>query len=512
MKHVLPFFLTTGIFASGFAFVVTAQAAEPLSAIDWLSQSVNTPTAQPVALPRPRSEPAISQNAASPRVTVTSLDAPSPDPVGLLPSDVTGLPRDLWANSDSAVLARLIVSERVDTLPAIRELMMTLLLAQADAPLDAGPEGVLFLARIDKLLDLGALDPALALLEQVDHASSEVFRRWFDVALLTGAEDEACDVMRITPSVAPTFPARIFCQARGGDWATAALTLNTHRVLGDVTPQEEALLTRFLDAALFEDGPPLPAPDRISPLMFRMHEAIGEPLPTSRLPNAFAHADLRTTTGWKARLDAAERLARTGAISPNVLHGIYTANTPAASGGVWDRAAAVQRLDVAIASGDVLRIDKTLPVTWDALRDAKLEVPFAMIYASKVSGLPLTGYAASIGTTLGLLSPDYETVAQNAAPDFLTTLAMGMPVDPQTSLETAIYAAFHGAAPAPKLETLARNGQLGQALLQSINTFNAGFAGDQLALTQALAFWRFVGLEDVARKAALQVLILDRSS
>ena len=492
------------------ALPLQAQEANPLSAIDWLSQSVEQPGIAANTSPK-INEPAVSTEAGVPQVTVMSLDAPSPDPVGLLPSDVSGLPRSLWAKSDSATLISLMQDERVDTLPAVHDLMMTLLLAVADPPIGAGPQGELFLARIDKLLDLGALDPAFALLEQVDTRSPDLFRRWFDVALLTGAEDKACAVMRDTPSVAPTYPARIFCTARNGDWAAAALTLNTHRVLGDVTAEEEALLSRFLDPDLFEGEPPLPAPTRLSPLVFRMREAIGQGMLTSRLPNAFAHSDLRNTTGWKSKLEAAERLSRIGAVSENVLLGEYTARTPAASGGIWDRAAAIQKLDAAITTKDAEAVATALPTAWAAMKDAKLEVPFARMFAADLIALPLTGAAADIAYQTALLSPDYETAAQaHETEDFLTLLAQGIPAGAQDEKAIAIQAAFDGAEPPAELEALARNGLLGEALLQSIYTFNAGFEGDLPSLTDALAFWRFVGLEDIARRTALQTMILDR--
>lgn len=508
MRRLLPFFIGLGLGSPAIA-----QDANPLSTIDWLSQSVEQPDAGVLTVTGPTlSEPATSTNADVSRVTVTALDAPSPDPIGLLPPEVTRMPRDIWSKSNSATLIGLMQDARLDTLPAIHDLMMTLLLAEADPPLGAGPDGGLFLARVDKLLDIGALDPALALLEQVDAETPALFRRFFDVTLLTGAEDDACDVMRATPSVAPTFPARIFCLARGGDWAAAALTLNTHRVLGDITPQEEALISRFLDPELYEDEAPLPVPDRISPLVFRMHEAIGEPLPTTRLPNAFAHADLRTTTGWKSQLEAAERLGRNGAVSENILHGAYLAHQAAASGGVWDRVAIIKRLDASVLAADASDIAKHLPKAWAAMASAKLEMPFSRLYAPALANIALSGDAADIALTLGLLSHDYELAALDAAPSFLTSLAAGAPTAPKTPVETAIFAAFTDAPPAPELEALARNGNLGEALLQSITTFNAGFAGDPVALTDALAFWRFVGLEDVARKAALQILILDRTS
>ena len=61
--------------------------------------------------------------------------------------------------------------------------------------------------RIDKLLALGALEQAAALIEAAGTPSPELFRRAFDVALLTGAEDRACQFMAEEPHLAPTLPA-----------------------------------------------------------------------------------------------------------------------------------------------------------------------------------------------------------------------------------------------------------------------------------------------------------------
>lgn len=489
-----------------------AQNTKPLSAIDWLSQSVEIERTRTISRPnliRP-AEPATSTNADVSEITVTALNAPSPDPIGLLPTYVTGLPRGLWATSESTTLIDLIQKARLDTLPAIQDLMMILLLAETDPPLGAGPDGTLFLARVDKLLDIGALAPALELLSQVNAETPALFRRLLDVALLTGNEDEACNMMQKMPSIAPTFPARIFCLARSGDWAAAALTLNTHRILGDITTEEDALISRFLDPKLYEGEASLPLPDRISPLVFRMHEAIGEPLLTTQLPNAFAHADLRSTTGWKSQLDAAERLGRNGAISENILHSVYLAHQAAATGGVWDRVLIIKDLEAAVRVKDVHAINKHLPIAWAAMAEVKLEVPFARIYAPLLVETRLSGKAADLSLTMELLSPEYETAALKAAPNFLTALASGFPTNSQTPIEMAIATAFTDAAPAPELEALARNNKLGEALLRSITNFNEGLAGNTPALIESLAFWRSVGLEDVARNAALQTLILDR--
>ena len=483
---------------------------EPLSAIDWLSRSVE---------PTPLYEAPAVGDATSPDVTVTPLDRLSKDPIGLLAPDVTGLPRNIWSASQEAVLVDLVRAERIDTLPAMQDFLKVMMLAEADPPLGANGEAALFLARVDKLLDLGALEPAQSLIEQANPDTGPLFRRWFDVALLTGTEDTACEAMRDTPSIAPTFSARIFCLARNGDWSAAALSLNTHRVLGDITPQEEALLSRFLDPDLYEGEPPLAPPPRVSPLTFRMHAAIGEPLITANLPLAFAHADLRPTTAWKSQLEATERLARFGAVSENVLLRNYTARTPAASGGIWDRAAAIQRFDAAMTARDPVTVAQSLPDARGAMQQARAEIPFAKLYGAALQELPLSGEAAAIAFEVGLLSPDYEAVAKAAAEadagfdPFLIGLAQGAPpnLPANAPRAQAIQRAFDGSPPPPELQSRVDEGKLGEALLQAMALFGAGSEGDLRSVTDALSLLRSVGLEDVARRAALQLMLLDRT-
>ncbi len=488
-----------------------AAAETPLSSIDWLSDSVTKPAVAP-----PGPEPEITTNALPEEISVKPLDAPRLDSVGLLAPAVTGLPETLWAGSDPRELARLIRAARADTLPAVQSLLYTLMLAELDPPEGEAKDGTVLLARLDKLLDLGALDQAQALIERAGPANPALFRRWFDVALLTGHEDRACVAMLAAPGIAPTFSARIFCLARGNDWNAAVLTLETAKALGYVSPEEDALLARFLELDQPEDGA-LPSPPRPSPLVFRMMEAIGEPLSTPTLPRAFAQADLQFSAGWKAKIEATERLVATGALPPNRLLGIYTERKPAASGGVWDRVAAVQRFDVAMLSGDADRIAATLPRVWSEMQDMGLEVPFARLYGEQLMRIDLDARTRKLGFRIGLLSDGYETIAARSDPDttagmFLKGLAQGAVAD-QTALgptALAVKEAFVD-APAtlgPAMTAYLRNGQLGEALLHAIDLISEGARGDVADVTEGLALLRHVGLEDVARRAALELLIL----
>ncbi|WP_246020434.1 hypothetical protein [Aliigemmobacter aestuarii] len=493
----------------------------PMSAIDWLSQSV-TAAPQAASLPAGPSpdaveEPEVTTGAVPADVAVTVLGAPAPDAVGLLSSDRSGLPRNLWGLGATEEIAAAISADRADILPTLQSLMVTLLLAEAEAPPDAGGRGILLLARIDRLLAMGALDQAAALIEATNSVTVDLFRRQFDVALLTGTEDRACETMRTAPNLAPTFPARIFCLARAGDWTAAALTLRTAQALGQIDRQEEELLSRFLDPEAYDGEAPLLPPSRPTPLIWRLYDAIGETLPTTSLPVAFANAELTDRAGWKAQIEAAERLTRAGALTPNTLLGVYTERLPAASGGVWDRVEAFQRFDTALRAADPGAVARTLPDAWARMEEAELETAFAGLFAEDLIRLPLTGETAALAFRIALLSPHYERAANTHKPSdltetFLAGLARGQlqGITPPDSMARAIAPAFLRPAPPPEAEALLAESRLGETILLAIDRIGNGVRGDLRGVSEGLSILRHIGLEDAARRTALELLLLER--
>jgi hypothetical protein len=504
-----------------------AQGNDPLSAIDWLSQSVSSPnpSTTPVvssaaAAPQPNpDEPAVTEGGGLPAiVATTSLDGPSPDAVGLISPEVSGLPRQLWGAGLTMEIAAAISRDRMDSLPALRQLFLTMLLAEAEPPIDSEGKGILLQARIDKLLYLGALEQAAALIDIAGPASTaELFRRAFDIALLTGDEHDACDLMQANPTLAPTLQARIFCQARAGNWDVAALTLRTAEALGQVDTNRAVLMSWFLDPDLFE-GEPVPRPPvPLTPLDLRMFEGIGEPLSTETLPVAFAYSEFGPGFGWKARIEATERLTRAGTIAPNGLLGVYTESEAAASGGIWDRVDAFQAFEAAMRKGDVQEVAQTLPALWLLMQEAELEVPFAFLYGADLAKIPLTGEASAMAFRVGLLSPDYEAIARARKPvdlteAFLINIATGAleGAIPPDSMARAIAPAFTTGTPSAEARALLGGNRYGEAILAGIDSIADGVQGDLQGVTEGLSLLREVRLETVARRTALELMILER--
>lgn len=510
----------SGTVGSGIA---TYPAAQPLSAIDWLNEQSSLPLPQirpgevVPADPLPLTEPAVTQTAVIPDVTVTPLDRAGLDAVGLLPASVSGLPIGLWRGSQTAELVRLLDQPARAGLPAMQALLYTVLLAEADAPSDAGRDSRFLQARIDALMRLGAVEPAQAMLERAGPENPALFTRWFDATLLTGAEDTACAALMRAPHLSPSYAAQIFCTARRGDWRGAMLTLETARALEALPAFEADLLARFMDPELFEDEPLPRAPVRPSPLVFRLYEALGEPLPTAPLPRAFAVAELRDTAGWRSQIEAAERLASTGALAPNRLLGLYSERKPAASGGMWDRVAAVQSFDAAMRNGDPEAVARVLPRVWAAMQAADLGVAFASLYSPALMQMPLAGTAGELAYRIALLGPYYEKAAQSlgeAHPDlqFVTALARGQLADisPVGPVQQAIADGFASTQAPDPMQQLLTEQRLGETILRMIHMIQRAAQGDPADLGAGLATLRSVGLEDTARRAALQLILLDR--
>ena len=149
-------------------------AQAPLSAIDWLSQ----PAADPLlrALP-PISETPTVRTVQTSTIIATPLDAPALDPIGLIAPHLAGLPNNLWANiSQDELIAQLSSLPKLQS-PAARELFYRILLVRA-APDDMiGDDFVL--NRVELLIELGAVDEALALLLDRRLDTPQLFEEFF---------------------------------------------------------------------------------------------------------------------------------------------------------------------------------------------------------------------------------------------------------------------------------------------------------------------------------------------
>jgi len=494
---------------------VLSAAAEPRSAIPWLSESIRIEETPPPP-PRPEATPTTPDDA----ITVTPLGAVSRDGAGLLPPEETGLSPALWGSAPAAEVAALVDAQPDEGVPAARALFRTLLLAQSDPPKGGGAVAPALLARVDRLLGIGALAEGRALIDIAGPETPELFRRWFDIGILLDDAAEPCAALRQNPSLSPTLPARVFCLARGGDWNAAEITLTLGQEVGSIDDDEQALLARFLDPALFEEEPEPPVPEPLTALDFLMREAVGLPRPPGPLPLAFLHMDLDEHVPMRTRAEAAERLALSGAVAAPALLAAYRSGEPAASGGVWDRARAVQALDAALDSGG--GVGPALAAADAALAGRGLRVTLAEGYGPRLAALDPAGLAPDERRRLAellLLAGDARAAARAAgpAPDarMATLLALAgagaAPAAPDDPLAAAALEGLAATEPADEREAqmaaILAQGRQGEAILAALALLQAGPDASPPALRAALLTLRLAGQEAAARAIAVETLL-----
>jgi hypothetical protein len=482
-----------------------AWAQAPLNAIDWLEDPA------PLVL-APQSP--VAQSAAPSTVVTQPLDGPRLDGTGLISAQSIGLPQSFWGTSDPDDLIMLMTQFTPEGLPAVRDMVKRILLADLTPP-QTGEDGKLFIARIDVLIRLGALDQASALIDQANTLTPAIMAKRFDLALLQGHEDRACQLIAARPSLSPTRAAQVFCLARAGEWTLAALTLDNAAALGEIPEELATELARFLDPDLAEALPPMPA-GKMTPLAYRLADAMAEAPGTQTLPLAYTHLDLPQSAGWKAQITAAERLTRAGCIPPDQLLSLYEAQRPAASGGIWDRARAIQDLQSGLTRRDVGAVARSLPIAWDQLDRAGLALAVAPALAPYLADMPLTGRAGHLAFVTQLLTEQSETAARTRsfATPFeaaLGAIAQGNAA-PKTDLppaSQAVLAAFtEPPNPGPYMALL-NSGKLGEASLRALLALHSAPNTDQEDITQALSFFRAIGMEALARQAGLQILLTE---
>lgn len=507
-------------------------AAEPRSAIPWLSQSLReAPAAEATAPenPDPEATDAAVGPASGPEsgetIAVTPLDEVALDAVGILAPAETGFRRDLWGPTPAERVETLIREHADSGVPAARTLFRRILLAEADPPEGAGPPHGILIARIDRLLAAGALEEAEALVERAGVENPDLFRRMFDIGLLLDRAEPACEALRRNPTLSPTLPARIFCLARDGDWNAAEITLTLGRDVGQLSSREELALARFLDPELFEHLPPPPPPEPFTPLDFLLREAVGLPRPTGPLPLAFLHHDLADYLPMRGRITAGERLVLEGAIEPEILFAAYRAGEPAASGGLWDRAEAVQTLDRALAGeGD---IGTALVAADEAMTRRGLRPAFAKVYRDALAEVDAVALDAGVRgrlVELLLLGGAYVAAAEAAGDDtdertrlLLALAETGAPgrirAEDAGPLAQAAFEGLRSDKPADergvRLLDLLAEGRQGEAIIGALALLEGGTRVDPPGLAAALRVLREAGQEESARRIAIETLLAD---
>ncbi len=489
-----------------FLLLASSLAAQsPLSAIDWLSKANSKFQKGILEIKNVDLEKTND-------IQVSTLNSNDYQAIGLLPIYVTGIPTTIWRNSSFDDLEYSFKTMPTFSYSPIQELVYSLLLAEARPPLNEPSRYAFLEARLDKLLNYGAVDPAIALIERASPVPERMIPQLFDISLLSNNNFPICDPVFQNTENRDLQAELIYCYARKGDWLTAHLILKTEEVLGDLTNNEISLLNRYLEVDFDVNlNALLPPPESITPLEYRLYEAIGEPIPAEYLPIQYSQSDLSGENGWRAQVIAAERLSLTGAIPENQILGIYTNHNPGASGGMWDRVKVVTDLDAALNQKE--NLEKYFQDAWKVFKKTNQLTVFAKLFGLRVFEQNLSPKSKEIAANLLLLTNNFKITEGYWDPSdirFGLTAGDFSQVKVSDETEKIIFQIFTEPSMPFLVEQKLNQGKLGEVILNALLQFEMGIEGNLKDFSESLSTLNLIGLETTARRAALTHLVLKK--
>ena len=450
-----------------------------------------------------------------PKIEVTKLDDVKSSSVGLLPPTVTGFPTSLWKESQADDLVGLLRNLGSPSSPAVQKLLFQMLLAEAEAPLTTDSAEEFLSERISILIESGAIDPAIALLERASPLPPKLVPKLFEASLLGSQYEPACKQVLDLGANYQNDAGRIYCYALEGDWLTASLIYNTTKALDNTETSTLLLLGEFLE--IEEPSEQLLPLNEIAltPLDFRLYETLGYHVTRENLGNAYIFGDLSGDNGWYAQLIAAERLAENGVIDANRFLGIFTAYDPQSSDGIWERVRAVQELDKALSlSSSIKEVELALENAWKLFQYSPNSAIFAEVFTPRLLDKELTPNSEIMAIKIGMLSSSFDAVISNSIAInavepivFAFTNQEAKFVRPTTTLEKTLLDAFYR----PRIPSYARlqlaDGKLGEVILNALIQLERGIAGDMQDLLESISTLRHVGLERVSQRTAIWLIL-----
>lgn len=445
--------------------------------------------------------------------TLMDLDVNS---VGLIPSSVSGFPKQLWKGSTTSAITDQISRMGTNLVPEALELLYVILLAESDPPIDSLGEGKLFLVRIDKLLELGALDHANVLMDRAGRSVRKFFQRRFNIALLTNNETQICQEILRDISIQPTLAQRIYCLVRLGEWETASVAFKVAQALGEFSPLEEQIILIYLYPELTFKTSGFTI-DELSPLHFRMLVDSGYSYSFQNMNNTLGYYQKNSNSPWKTRIGAHESLVQSIALPFETLLVTYAENKPPASGGVWDRVNAIQSLEEAIYFDREDDINKFFHEAFKLMLQAGLEVEFSKYFVPRIINhlleygkIPPRHFIPVILSDLSINQRDL-LVPTNRNEAFYIDLKFGRLNEaiPNSALQESILEGLKIFKPGDKVELNSRSNINGLALLETLDILQDITQTPPHEIGTALETLSRFGLKDEAREIALQILLIE---
>lgn len=263
-------------------------------------------------------------------ITVNQLETVDPDAIGLVGDDQGGFPLNLWRGAQWAVVSGLMPRMPAGlSSPALRDIARRLLISQASVPVGKPLDASFVALRIERLLAMGDVGNALALLKITpDERRDEALARTrIEAFFFDNNNADACKaVQNAVRGYSGLYwsQAQAFCLALSGAHARASLIAD---LLRERENEIEKVFFAGIDALAGAKGGESPALTAPLALHLAMMRAAGFRFPAEIVQSAQASVlravALTPNAALDVRLIAAEKAHRIGALNDDEVIRLY---------------------------------------------------------------------------------------------------------------------------------------------------------------------------------------------
>ena len=223
-------------------FTNISYAKDPLSAIEWLNNSTNI---------NENEKPKKIKNTDLQNIKKSKIEYDNYNGIGVIPEGVSKISKNSWVNVDEVLISNLIESIGDIELIKARRLFKHILIAETNPPVNniqSKNMGKNFLlARINKLIQIGAFEEANEILDQLKLVNSSIMPLRIKLSYINNDIGEVCKILKQYPYLISNIEPKIICLKYNNDWNAAVIALSSAAAFGRISPEYESLFINYFE-------------------------------------------------------------------------------------------------------------------------------------------------------------------------------------------------------------------------------------------------------------------------
>ena len=420
------------------------------------------------------------------------------------------LPYYYWSWSKIEDLTSKIDNIYFEPKAQLRELIVSVLTSEMPANIEIPKEANLYIARLNKLIELGQYKEAQTFINNNDPNLTLSYQQQFELNLLKGNDTLACSQSKIEGTNNNTLKQKIYCLNHEGKQSEAKIVFETAKILNKVEEYDAFIIELLLNSKKFAQSYKIDNKNNLSILDYIILQKNDEKIEGRFIPTSFFFYNFSETYNIEKRLIISERLAKFGIISNLQLFRIYKESDTVNDTALIKRKKCINELELAISEQSSDDIRQNLAKCLILFQKIGLSSNFSKYYRTIVLAEANTGWESPTSVKMRLLSKDYSSLkialtensnfnsAQSIARNNFTKL------NGLTAFEKSIVEAFEETKYKAQNTILIDQGKIGEVILSSIILLDSE---DPKEIQDGLIGLIQAGLTDVAKDIAIRLLI-----